>query len=291
MPNCDSYSFQGETPCYTSANGGDPRGELTTPLLSNLRQIPLAIYQGVADELVPSSGELMQAKRLQGSSYRYRYYAFPAQEHYGPPIVDQWAQGARYEHRFVRDPNPPQVTFSRSMVFEHDVNTINADGVPLDYHFDRAYWMSGLQPVDPAKGVASFDGRSLAIVAQPHVDVPEAGGPATPGNTGPYVMFGQRWLDDPINGPPATQNAFQATLTGTSAVTLNVARMNLSTAQAIAGSVTADAPLTLTLCGPWPQTVSALLDGQPLSVTRASAQRIEVTIPSGTHQLVLSPGA
>ena len=61
-----------------------------------------AIFQGTADELVPTSGVVRQAERLQELGYRYRMYQFPTQEHYGPPITDQWAEGARYEFSFVR---------------------------------------------------------------------------------------------------------------------------------------------------------------------------------------------
>src|SRR5205807_6279222 len=36
-PSCDQLNFGGETPCYTDANGGNARTELTRPLLDNLR--------------------------------------------------------------------------------------------------------------------------------------------------------------------------------------------------------------------------------------------------------------
>ena len=43
---------------------------------------------------MPVSGVIEQANRLRELGYRYRLYLFPGQEHYGPPIVDQWADGA-----------------------------------------------------------------------------------------------------------------------------------------------------------------------------------------------------
>ena len=289
VPNCDKYeSPDGETPCYTSANGGDPRAEYTEPLLDNLRWVPLAIYQGAADELVPVSGVLVQANRLRELGYRYRLYLFPAQEHYGPPIQDQWADGARYEHRFVRDPNPPSVTFMRSMPMERSVEHVQSDGVPLDFSFDSAYWVSGLTPADDQKGVARIDARSLALPDRPHSNLPEAGGPATPDQTGPYAMVGQAWT--PGAATPSLGNAFTAKLTGATAVMLDTGRMRLDPRRPISGTITTEKPLRLELHGTWRRLPRATLDGSPVPVTRVARDAIVVAVPAGTHRLRLSTG-
>jgi len=250
--------------CYQSANGGRPRDELTYPLLDNLRGVPLVSFHGTEDELVPVTGALKQALRLRDLGYRYRLYLFPGQEHYGPPVVDQWTEGANYEHQFVRDPDPPQVTYIRSMPFEHAVEQVNAEGLSLDFNFDHAYWMSGLEPVDAAKGVARFDGRSLAIPDVPHTLVPEAGGPAAVDQTGPYAMTGQAWKSD-LSATPPTRNAFTATLTGARAVTLDAHRMRLSTRRPITGDVTTDSQVRLTIAGR------------------------TFDVPAGHHQLTITP--
>ena len=165
--------------CFIQANGGDARAELTTPLLGNLRNVPAAIYHGTADELVPIPGVLAQAQRFAELGLRYRLYLFEGQEHYGPPIQDEWTEGAAFEHAYVRDRNPSHVTYSRSMPLERAVNTVNNEKqVHLGFRFNRAYWMSGLKPVDRKAGVASFDGRTLARPEAPHTLVPEVGGPA-----------------------------------------------------------------------------------------------------------------
>src|SRR5205085_2184292 len=167
---------------------GDPRAEDAAPLLDNLKWVPYVIYQGTNDELVPVSGVTVQVKRFQDLGYRYRYYLFPGQEHYGPPVVDQWMEGVRYEHQFVRDPNPPELTYIRSMVFEHAIETVNSDGVHFSFPLDQAYWMSGLEPVDPRRGVVRFDGRSLAIPDPARTPVPETTPPATVDQNYPYAM-------------------------------------------------------------------------------------------------------
>jgi predicted esterase len=234
-------------PCFGSANGGRPRDELTYPLLDNLRGVPLVSFHGTEDELVPVTGAIKQAERLRELGFRYRLYLFPGQEHYGPPVVDQWAEGARYEHAFTRDPNPAQVTYVRSMPFERAIEQVNAEKLSLDFSFDRAYWMSGLEPVDGVKGVARFEGRSLAIPERPHGLVPEAGAP-TADQAGPYAMEGQAWTPPTAPAPPA-RNAFTARLTGARAVTLDTRRMRLDPRRDIEGDVTTDAPVRLTITG------------------------------------------
>jgi pimeloyl-ACP methyl ester carboxylesterase len=70
---CDELTGpDGESPCFTGANGGRPRDQFTRPLLENTRWTPLAIYQGTADELVPTSGVLLQADRLRELGHRLR---------------------------------------------------------------------------------------------------------------------------------------------------------------------------------------------------------------------------
>ena len=290
-PGCDAYQYADYSPCFISANGGDPRGELTTPLLDNTRWVPLAIYQGGPDELVPVTGQLMQAKALQSLGYRYRLYLFPAEEHYGPPIVDQWGRGAEYMHSFVRDPNPPEVTYKRSMVFEHDVNTINTDGdtEALDFHFDHAYWMSDLQPVDAGRGLASVDASTLAIPARPHLNIPEADAGVRQDQGTPYTMNGQAWLDQPLASAPAARNAFTATLSGARTVRLSLPRMRLTAARPLSGTVTTDHALTLELAGPVGAGATATVDGAPVALTRPASGVVSVVVPAGTHTVALGP--
>lgn len=288
-PQCDSLTAGDYSPCFIQANGGRARDEWSTPLLDNLREVPYAIYQGVEDELVPVSGVIMQAKRFQELGYRYRLYLFHGQEHYGPPIVDQWAEGAAYEHQFVRDPNPPRVTYIRSMPFEHALEQVNVDGTivrEFSFPLDHAYWMSGLQPTDDAKGIARFDGVSNAIPQPGHTTVPEAdSGPKT-GQGTPYTMAGQAWKPDGT-APPATSNTFAATLTGAKAVTLELHRMQLSTRRTLTGTVDTQAPLALTLSGVR-NGAAVTIDGAPARAT-AGRHALTVAVPAGRHTVRVSP--
>jgi len=273
---CDDLEAEGYTPCYGGANDGDARVQHTRRLLENVRYVPWAIYHGAIDELVPVSGVTRQVERLVQLGYRHRYYLFPAQEHYGPPITDEWAEGAHYLHEFTRPLNPPRVTYIRDMPFERATETIQSDGVPLSFSFDRAYWMSHLEPVDPEQGVAKFDGSSAAIPEEPYTAVPEAGGPTALGQTGPFVMTGLRWLTDLNGAAPEPANEFTATLTGARRVRLDLDRMGIDVTKRATGSIETDAPLTLELRADWGP-------GRPRVAT--------YELPAGKSELELEPAA
>lgn len=241
--------------CYIETNNGDAKALHTYKILDNLRNTPIAIYQGLIDELVPETGTLLQVRKLQDLGYRYRFYQFFQYEHYTHPVMDEWAAGARWMDRFVRDPNPPRVTYVRDMPFERAAETgpdqrAGRQFLGLDLKFDSAYWMSGLTPVDPVAGVARFDGTTFGRPAAPYVAAPDSDAPVAVGQTGPYAIVGQQWLTLPTATAPAWRNAFEATLTGASAVTLDALRMGLDLSQPVEAKITTDSPLTLTLVSP-----------------------------------------
>jgi pimeloyl-ACP methyl ester carboxylesterase len=235
-----------EDACFQSANDGRPRDEWTTPLLENLRWVPYVNYQGAADELVPVTGVTAQMEKMRELGLRYRYYVFPHEEHYGPPIFDQWAEGVRYEHQFTRNPNPPSVTFIRSMPMEHAVEEVNSGGVPLQFDFDSAFWVSQLEPADAAKGVARIDARSLAIPEPKRDPTPEVVPPVYVDQTDPSVEEGQVWVTH-AGTEPAARNGFVVTLTGAKSVRLDPKRMKLTTREPITADVTTDRPVTILL--------------------------------------------
>ena len=241
-------------PCFQGTNDGDAEALHTYRILDNLRNTPIAIYQGLIDELVPETGTLLQVRKLQDLGYRYRFYQFFQYEHYTHPILDEWAAGAQYMDRFTRDPNPPRVTYVRDMPFERAAETgpdqrAGRQFLGLDLKFDSAYWMSGLTPVDAVDGVARFDGTTFGRPAAPYTAVPDTDAPVAVGQTGPYAVVGQQWLTLPTAVVPAARNAFKITVSGASEVTLNVTRMGLDLS-GLMMEVTTDSALTVHLVGP-----------------------------------------
>jgi len=288
IPGCDGYTYDEYSPCFVQANGGDAKAEWTYPLLENLREVPYVVYEGNQDELVPATGVTLMMKKLTDLGFRNRYYLFEGQEHYGPPAVDQWQEGAVYLHQFERNPNPQQVTYIRSMIFENAIETVNTGGMAQkpDFDLSHAYWMSGLEAVDPVKGIAHFDGESLGLPKTPHTLEPEADTAPKKGNAAPYVMEGQRWIDDPSQTSD-TSNGFKVTLTGAKAVTLDLSRMKLSTGKTLNGAVTTDSALALTLTDTFKH-VDVTIDGAPASTSQHSGE-LTIQVPTGTHAIVVTP--
>ncbi len=289
FPGCDNFESGGNTPCYIEANDSRPRDQHTRKLLENVRHVPYAILHGTSDELVPYSGVLRQHERLVQLGYRHRMYSYPGYEHYSHPIADQWAEAAAYLHRFAAPESPSRVTYKRDMPFERATEEVQA-GNPnpnLSFSFDSAYWMSELTPADMTTGVASFDGRSLAIPEQPFTAAPDTGAPTAPGQTGPYVITGLQWID--AGSAPAASNAFDITLTGATAVRLDLAGMRIDPAQVIAGAVNTQNALELRLDGAWTVAPNVAIDGEPAAVSLTDGVAA-VTVPAGTHSLVITPG-
>ena len=293
FPGCDDYHFDQfpeYTPCYVATNDSDPRTQHTLRLVDNLRNVPMAIYQGAIDELVPVSGVTLQVNRLRDLGYRFRYYLFPNYEHYTHPVVDEWVEGARYLATFRRDRNPARVTYVRDMPFEETVETGPSRLHPvtgLSFDFDRAYWMSELTPVDPVNGVARFDGRSLAIAAPPVILAPEAGGPASLGQAGPYVMVGQSWLRNPLAPVPPLANGFAVTLNGANRVALDLVRMAIKTTAPISSSIATSHAVQLRLVGSWTSTPTVRVNGTVVSAPLVDGALV-ISLPAGTSAVAVA---
>ncbi len=244
---CDRFRWDEYSPCYIQANDGDARAQHHRRLLENLRHVPVAIYHGTADELVPTTGVTRQVERLVQLGYRHRYYLFHTQEHFGPPVWDQWGEGARYTRRFRIPQRPSRVTHVRDMPFERATERVNSGGLTLDFDFGSQHWLRALEPADPVDGRALFDGVSRALPATDPLTVPEAGGPTGVDNAGPYTMTGLAWETNPLATLPARENGFEARLTGAKAATLELTGMGIDADRPIAATVTTDTPLRLTL--------------------------------------------
>jgi hypothetical protein len=285
---CDELRYDDYSPCYIQANDGDARAQHTRSLLENLRHTPVAIYHGLADELVPYSGVARQVERLVELQYRHRFYTFPAQEHFGPPVWDQWDDGGRYMHQFAIPAHPARISHVRDMPFERATERVNSGGATLDFDFGRNHWLRALEPADAVDGRAAFDATTLAVPESDPLVLPEAGGPASPGNTGPYTMTGLRWEANPLGTLPAARNAFTATLTGARAATLDLAGMRLDPARALSGTVGTDEPLALTLLGKFTGPTAKRLSGSSgVSVEKIDGGVI-VRLPAGDSTFTIA---
>lgn len=285
---CDGFEFDGATPCYIEANGSRPRDQHTRKLLENALHVPYAILHGTQDELVPYAGVARQAERLMQLGYRHRFYTSPGYEHYTHPIMDQWAEAARYLHTFTRDPNPAHVVYKRDMLFEIATEEVQSGDADLSFDFDSAYWMSELAPHDRQEGVATFEGRSLAIPEEPHIVMPDTGPPVAPGQMGPYVITGLQWIDDPADSADEPRNAFEIELSGAASVRLDLERMQIDPGSTIEGAASTDDEIELRLDGGWKAPPRVTVGGETV---KASLSRgvLTIALPAGAHVLVIEP--
>jgi S-formylglutathione hydrolase FrmB len=283
---CDELQYDEYSPCYIQANDGDARAQHTRRLLENLRHTPVAIMHGTADELVPVSGVTRQVERLVQLGYRHRYYLFHTQEHFGPPIWDQWGEGAAYLHRFRRPERPARVTHVRDMPFERAIERVNSGGLALDFSFDTNHWLRALEPADATDGQAFVDATSKALPETAPLTVPEAGGPAGPTQAGPYTMTGLRWEANPLATLPKAENALTATLRGARAVRFDTAASGLDTARPLRAEITTEHALELALEGDWGTSPSATVDGAAVPVV-VEGGALKLAVPAGSHTVVV----
>ena len=219
--------------------------------------MPLAIFQGAADELVPVSGVTRQVERLVELGYRHRYYVFPTYEHYSHPVVDEWLEGARYVHRFVRDPNPAHVTYVRDMPFERTVETGPSQTNPTQ----RAVVRLRPRLLDERAHAGRPRRRRRAASTAPPSGAPRrAIARSSPrpaarrrsGQAGPYAMTGLAWLADPLAVPDRPERASSSTSTG---ATRRAPRPRPHgphhRRRPSPGTVTTEHPLELRLTGTW----------------------------------------
>jgi predicted esterase len=125
----------------------------TRPLLPSLRNVPVMIWAGSADELVPIADVRSVAQLLDDLGYRYTFFEFPATIHILLAFNDQYAPAADFLGSARVDRDPAHVTYAYNPALDF------ADAGTAAGH---AYWLSDLTPRDPSAngGVAVADVRS-----------------------------------------------------------------------------------------------------------------------------------
>jgi hypothetical protein len=103
-------------------------------------------------------------------------------------------------------------------------------------------------------------------------------------------MTGQAWQYG--GATPDTRNAFDATLTGARAVTLDSRRMRLAARETVTGAVSTQAPLRLSVLGRFGLNTRARVDGREVD-PHLMASAVSVDVPAGQHEVVFDhpPGA
>lgn len=252
--------------------GESEPGTNTHALLDNLRNIPLLIWDGAADELVPLPGPTVQVQRLDDLGYRYIYDVFTT-DHFGLATIDEWDRGKAFLGDAFVDRDPPHVTYR--------ILPAGDDG-SLGLVSDHAYWLWDVEIRDASAATATglVDARSLGFGVGDPASAPGAGAGTEPL---PYVERSRSWGDAPVED---VLNALEITLTNVSAVTVGARRARLRTRRDIDLDVSSDGDATLSLQGDFDPGVSVVdaVTGDPVPFTLAG-DLLSISIGAGDRMI------
>jgi hypothetical protein len=195
----------------TSIFSNDP--ENTLRISDNLRHVPLLLWNGVIDELVPALGPVNQARRLREHGYRHELDLFPTADHLLLALRDRWDRGVDYLDRGRVTRNPARVTYRRVPDFDHPEFGLVHDG---------AHWVHDI-------GVRA-DADSGLVDAVSHAD--GYGEPRADEYVGtgarpfPHTRRGVRW-QEPLEAT-SSANRLSVRLAGVESATLYVGAAGLS---------------------------------------------------------------
>jgi pimeloyl-ACP methyl ester carboxylesterase len=139
-------------PGVIPATGGDQTN--TYFMLESLRWLPILIWHGTNDELVPADGPQLVARRLDDLNYRYEIDTFPGYDHFAFASVDNYSRPTAFLDDSRVTFNPPRVSY---------VVNPTMDFAGVGVVADHAYWLSGLRLRDASKVRGNLDVRSEAF--------------------------------------------------------------------------------------------------------------------------------
>ncbi len=219
-----------------------------TDMVGSLRNIPVLMWNGAADELVNPALYLPTAQKLDSLGYHYELDVFAPGEHNSLAINDQFDPAAAFLGTAAVNRDPSHVTFVANPAL---------DLPKLDLVSNHAYWLSGVRLRDPGSGtpanVADTVGRVDVLSHGFGVGDPEPGatqqgaGTLDGGNVLPSYPF-TRAFKEP--GPaPATgkQDVLDVSASNVRTVTVNAARARVTCAARL--FVESDGPLDVLLAG------------------------------------------
>ena len=285
---------------------GIPAVSPNDPLFANYYNLPFVYSIGTLDEFGQGTQGDPTADQLESFGDEYLYVHYLLRQHEGRIEQDVLPFSEKLGYSRVRVENPARVRY----VFDPSRFSPKEPGA------GAAYWVSGMAQRSAA-GPASIDVTSLGRTAQLPIKQVVV--------DGLYVNIAQSWVAR-IRGlfrmsaaqfaamwqpaqwepgwrqlrlsvketalpVPAAANGFTFDAANLGRLTLDTARMSLSTAATIIGTLKGDGSTTLTLLGSFGAGTTADLDGTPLAVT-AVPGGISVTlglVGAGTHTLHVVP--
>jgi pimeloyl-ACP methyl ester carboxylesterase len=209
-----------------------------TGMPENLRNLPILMWNMVADEEVPIDGPEQTAMKLDGDGYRYELDEFTPGEHNTFALNDEYGPAADF---LANDPlhrDPAHVTFSVDP---------SLDFRKLGFVADHAYWVSNVK-LRTAGSNGTIDAVSRGLrTGDPTPSGTQRGAGVLTGGMIPAIAYArqyQTWGPAP-RIPRADVLAIKATNLATA--TIDPVRAGLDCHARV--SVTSDGPFKITLAG------------------------------------------
>ncbi|MEX2556879.1 MAG: prolyl oligopeptidase family serine peptidase [Actinomycetota bacterium] len=238
-------------------------------IATNLRNVPLLMWNGMIDELVPVLGTLQFENRLHELGLRHELDLFTTHDHFLFSILDEWGPGRDFLGAAKLDPAPSHIT----------LRVVPGQDVPkLGLVHDHAYWLSGVRVAQGAES-ALVDARSLvhgeALPATSEI----AGVGVDPA---PHIKRGLTWTQ----GTETPRNALEVSLEGVSAVTIWSERAGIDTTKPFELTIESPAQAVVTLAGSF----GARALTAPAGSTKMTI-KIEPVVASGSQRPGVAPPA
>jgi dienelactone hydrolase len=221
-----------------STVGAQRIGGGETYRIASLRNIPMLMWNGVGDELVPPTSYLPAAQALDDLGYRYELDQFVPGEHLSLAINDEYGPAAAFLGTARVNRNPFHVTYAVDpSQYERRLRVVA----------DHAYWLSGLRVRRRGHGTIDAISRGFGR-ADPPMSPTATGAGSLPGGAflDPYPFTFQRkqWRAAPRR-PRANRIVIEAG--NIAAVTINPRRARVTCAVRL--DVTTDGPISIRLAG------------------------------------------
>jgi poly(3-hydroxybutyrate) depolymerase len=214
----------------------------------NLRHVPLLVWNGAADLLVPVQGPLSFARYLRRHGYRHEIDVFPTDTHLSFAIRDRWERGPEFLAEGRVERSPDRVTYRHVPELDHpDVGLIH----------DGAYWVHDVE----TRGCQS--GRIDATSYARGYAEPERHGYKRLGRRPRHhVAKGVEWREAVTDGSGTERNAIGVRMDCVEHATLYVEEAGVDPRRPLTIQVESDGPATLTLAGSFGTHELAVADGE-----------------------------
>lgn len=236
---------------FAVAGGADDVYEASTDrFLDSFRNLPVLLWNGTNDELVPAPVYTTTEQRLRTNGYRHEIDAFAGFDHFTFAFLDEWGPAREFLDGASVPRTPTRVTYRLLPEFDNE---------RFGLVHDTAYWLTDMRVADDARDGLT-DVRSLAFGdAEPvPVDYERTGT-----DPAPHAKRGTEWRT-PLADPPA-RNALECSLERTTALTVYVEHAGLDP----------DDPIELRVDTTHETTITLVSDRAETSVTVPAGDSIE----------------